>query len=119
MSLFKDEDRTAIIKRLLILFAIIILIFAIINATWYFGYRQRYSIIAKNLEATYLFGENDDDMLRYTQEIGDYTISLKMPEYLGICKGRPFRRYQQADNRDMILCPKKLFCHFGICPKKA
>ena len=83
MSLFKDEDRTAIIKRLLILFAIIILIFAIINATWYFGYRQRYSIIAKNLEATYLFGENDDDMLRYTQEIGDYTISLKMPEYLG------------------------------------
>ena len=37
MSLFKDEDRTAIIKRLLILFAIIILIFAIINATWYFG----------------------------------------------------------------------------------
>ena len=62
MSLFKDEDRTAIIKRLLILFAIIILIFAIINATWYFGYRQRYSIIAKNLEATYLFGENDDDM---------------------------------------------------------
>lgn len=47
MSLFKDEDRTAVIKRLLILFAIIILIFAIINATWYFGYRQRYSIIAK------------------------------------------------------------------------
>lgn len=83
MSFFKDESRTAIIKRLLILFAIIILIFAIINATWYFGYRQRYSIIAKNLEATYLFGENDDDMLRYTQEIGDYTISLKMPEYLG------------------------------------
>ena len=83
MSFFKDESRTAITKRLLILLAIILLIFAIINAVWYFGYQQRYNAIAKNLEATYLDGDKDDDMLRYTKEVGDYTISLKMPEYLG------------------------------------
>lgn len=83
MSFFKDESRTAITKRLLILLAIIMLVFAIINAVWYFGYQQRYNAIAKNLEATYFDGDNDDDMLRYTKEVGDYTISLKMPEYLG------------------------------------
>ncbi len=85
MSFFKDESRTAITKRLLILLAIILLIFAIINAVWYFGYQQRYNAIAKNLEATYLDGDKDDDMLRYTKEVGDYSISLKMPEYL--CSG--------------------------------
>lgn len=83
MSLIKDESRTAIIKRLLILFAMILFIFACINAVWYFGYQKRYNTIAENLEATYLFDENDEDMLRYTKEVGDYTISLKMPDYLG------------------------------------
>lgn len=83
MSLFKDKSRTAIIKRLLILLAIILLIFAIINAVWYFGYQQRYNAIARHLETTYSLGEDDDDMLRYTKEVGDYTISMKMPEYLG------------------------------------
>lgn len=47
MSFFKDESRTAITKRLLILLAIIMLVFAIINAVWYFGYQQRYNAIAK------------------------------------------------------------------------
>ena len=56
MSLFKDKSRTAIIKRLLILLAIILLIFAIINAVWYFGYQQRYNAIARHLEATYSLG---------------------------------------------------------------
>lgn len=83
MSRFKDENKTAIFKRLLILFFTILLIFAIINIVWYFGYQQRYHTIAKNLEPTYLFEENDSDMLRYTKEVGDYIISLKMPEYLG------------------------------------
>lgn len=83
MSLFKDESRTSIIKRLLALFIIILLIFAIINAVWYFGYQKRYNTMAGNLETTYLFNQNDDDMLRYTKEVGDYIISLKMPEYLG------------------------------------
>ena len=83
MSLFKDENRTAIIKRLFILLAIILVIFALINAIWYFGYQQRYNSIAKHLEAAYSLGEDDDDMLRYTKEVGDYTISMKMPEYLG------------------------------------
>lgn len=83
MNLFKDEGRTAIIKRLLILFAAILLLFASINAAWYFGYQQRYNAIAKNLEKTYIFDEIDDDMLRYTKEVDGYTISLKMPKYLG------------------------------------
>ena len=84
MSILKDENRCAIIKKLLILLAIIMIIFATINGIWYFGYRQRYNAIEKNMEVTYLFGENDDkDMLRYTKEVDDYTISMKLPEYLG------------------------------------
>lgn len=84
MSVLKDENRGAIIKKLLILLAAIILVFATINGIWYFGYRQRYSAIENKLEASYLFGENEDkDMLRYTKEIDDYTISMKLPEYLG------------------------------------
>lgn len=84
MSLLKDENRGAIIKKLLILLAIIMIIFATINGIWYFGYRQRYNAIEKNLEVSYLFGEDDDkDMLRYTKEVDDYTISMKLPEYLG------------------------------------
>lgn len=83
MKLFKDEGRTVILKRLLVLFCAIVTIFALINAIWYFGYQKRYSAIARHLEAAYLFGEESDDMLRYAKEVGDYTISMKMPEYLG------------------------------------
>lgn len=84
MSSYKNESKILIIKRLLILFAVILLIFGIINAIWYFGYRQRYNGFTKNLEVTYLFEEDDDEMMRYTKEIGDYIVSMKMPEYLGL-----------------------------------
>ncbi len=84
MSWFKDENRALIIKRLLILFAVILLIFATINVVWYFGYKQRYNAFAENLEESYLFGdESEEEMLRYSKEVGDYAISLKMPSYLG------------------------------------
>jgi hypothetical protein len=84
MSLLKDENRAAIVRRLLFLLAIILMIFAAINGIWYFGYKQRYNAVKKYLETNYLFGEEDDnDMLRYTKEVGDYAISMKEPEYLG------------------------------------
>ena len=83
MNFFRDESKTAIIKRLLILLIFILSVFAAINVIWYVGYQQRYNNIAEHLEITHLFGEEDDDMLRYTKEVGDYTISMKMPEYLG------------------------------------
>lgn len=83
MSLFQGGSRFVIIKRLLILLGTILTIFAAINAIWYFGYQQRYNDIAKSLETTYLFGEKEEDMLRYTKEVGDYTITMKKPTYLG------------------------------------
>lgn len=79
-----DTDRIKIVRRLLILFAVILTIFAVINAVWFFGYKQRYNAIADHLEPTYLLDdEEDDEALRYTKEVGDYTISMKMPSYLG------------------------------------
>lgn len=121
MSFFKDESRTAITKRLLILLAIILLIFAIINAVWYFGYQQRYNAIAKNLEATYLDGDNDDDMLRYTKEVGDYTISLKMPEYL--CSGgfvsiaKTSGYVMSLDGKENIIESSEMYITLYIWPK--
>lgn len=121
MSFFKDESRTAITKRLLILLAIILLIFAIINAVWYFGYQQRYNAIAKNLEATYLDGDKDDDMLRYTKEVGDYSISLKMPEYL--CSGgfvsiaKTSGYVVSLDGKENIIESSEMYIALYIWPK--
>ena len=121
MSLFKDESRTAITKRLLILLAIILLIFAIINAVWYFGYQQRYNAIAKNLEATYLDGDKDDDMLRYTKEVGDYTISLKMPEYLGsggfVSIAKTSGYVVSLDGKENIIESSEMYIALYIWPK--
>ena len=121
MSFFKDESRTAITKRLLILLAIILLIFAIINAVWYFGYQQRYNAIAKNLEATYLDGDNDDDMLRYTKEVGDYTISLKMPEYLGsggfVSIAKTSGYVVSLDGKENIIESSEMYITLYIWPK--
>lgn len=83
MNFFKDNSRTAIIKRLLILLVAILIVFASINAVWYFGYQQKYNAIASKLNATYIDDVEEADLLRYTKEIGDYTITMKMPSYLG------------------------------------
>lgn len=121
MSFFKDESRNAITKRLLILLAIILLIFAIINAVWYFGYQQRYNAIAKNLEATYLDGDKDDDMLRYTKEVGDYTISLKMPEYLGsggfVSIAKTSGYVVSLDGKENIIESSEMYIALYIWPK--
>ena len=121
MSFFKDESRTAITKRLLILLAIILLVFAIINAVWCFGYQQRYNAIAKNLEATYLDGDKDDDMLRYTKEVGDYTISLKMPEYLGsggfVSIAKTSGYVVSLDGKENIIESSEMYITLYIWPK--
>lgn len=83
MNFFKDNSRTAIIKRLLILLVAILIVFASINTVWYFGYQQKYNAIASKLNATYIDDIEEADRLRYTKEIGDYTITMKMPSYLG------------------------------------
>ena len=121
MSLFKDKSRTAIIKRLLILFAIILILFATINSIWYFGYQQRYNAIAKHLEAVYLFGEDDDDMLRYTKEVGDYTISMKMPSYLGsggyVSIARTSGYTVSTDDEGNIIESSEMYITLFIWPK--
>ncbi len=83
MKCSKSSNKVVIIKGLSILLMIILLVFVIINTVWYFGYQQRYNSIAKHLDATYLDDIKEPDRLRYTKEIGDYTITMKMPSYLG------------------------------------
>lgn len=84
MRAFKNKPKGAILKRLLLLLlSILFLLFTAINGIWYFGYRQRYNTLAKHLEVTYLSDEESNDALRYTKEVGDYKISMKLPDYLG------------------------------------
>lgn len=83
MKLFEDNGRSAIIKRLMILLGVILIVFATINVIWFLGYQQRYDYISEHLDATYIDGIEEKDLLRYMKEVGDYTITMKMPAYLG------------------------------------
>lgn len=83
MKTLKDDNRLVIAKRLLILLVIILIIFSTINLVWFIGYQQRYNQMAKHLDETYIDGIEEKDMLRYKKETGDYSITMKMPSYLG------------------------------------
>ena len=83
MTWIKDNNRSAIVRRLLLLLVTILLIFAVINAVWFFGYQQKYNRFAEKLNVSYIDGVEERDMLRYSKEIGDCTITMKMPTYLG------------------------------------
>lgn len=110
-----------IVALCIVSLTIIMLVFAIINAVWYFGYQQRYNAIAKNLEATYFDGDNDDDMLRYTKEVGDYTISLKMPEYLGsggfVSIAKTSGYVVSLDGKENIIESSEMYITLYIWPK--
>jgi hypothetical protein len=94
------EKRCAIVRILMILLALIIIVFAVVNCIWYFGYRQRYSAVEKHLEAEYLLGEESNDALRYTKEVGEYTILMKPPAYLG---SGGFISVSKASSREVSL----------------
>lgn len=61
---------------------IVILIFGLINAFWYFGFMKKYVDISKKMEA-YQMDEEGDDTQRFSLNIDGYRISMKYPEYLG------------------------------------
>ncbi|MCD7756289.1 MAG: hypothetical protein LUJ09_08235 [Firmicutes bacterium] len=82
MNPFSEENRVLTLKRLAILLAAIVVIFAAINAIWYFGYYQRYHILSSQMESYYQAGIEEESFLRYSMEVGDYTVTLKMPSYL-------------------------------------
>lgn len=121
MKLFKDNQRSAIIKRLLILLGAILVVFAAINAVWFFGYQQKYNNIAEHLDATYIDGVEENDMLRYLKEVGDYTITLKMPAYLGsggfISVARTEGYVTQLDDEGNIVAGSDMYITLYIWPK--
>ncbi len=82
MKALKDTPRRIIVKRLLLLLLVILLIFGVWNAVWFFGYQQRYNQLAEHLNPYYLDDEGRKS-LRYSKEVGEYSISLSMPAYLG------------------------------------
>lgn len=68
-------------KKLLILFAIILAIFAIINAVWYFGYKATYNNLASKMEES--VDRIDGKTTHYSKTFEKYNFTLKMPAYLG------------------------------------
>ena len=83
MSFSKDDTKAAILKKLVVLLVSILVVFATINAVWYFGYQKRYNNMAKYLEKGYSGDVENEKMLKYGTTVGEYQIALKMPEYLG------------------------------------
>ena len=78
-----NNKKTKIFKRLLILFIVILLIFGTINAVWFFGYRIRYIRLSKNMTQSNIEGLESGGEERYYLEVGDYSIVMKTPAYLG------------------------------------
>ncbi len=78
-----NTGKPLILKRLAILLGVILLIFGMINGLWFFGYRQNYHNFSLKLEAQYVEGIEEADMLRYAKTVDGYSVTLKMPNYLG------------------------------------
>ena len=75
------ENRVSTPKKLFILFAVILAIFAVINAIWYFGYKVTYDELASKMDQT--IDKIDGMTVRYTKNVDNYSFVLKMPAYLG------------------------------------
>ena len=75
------ENHISTTKKLLILFAFILVIFGVINAVWYYGYKATYDELASKMDQT--IDKIDGTTVRYTKAIDNYSFVLKMPAYLG------------------------------------
>ena len=83
MYFFQDSGRKAIFKKLLILFCVILAVFAAINGIWYFGYQRRFEAMAEHLEMDSFDLNESKTVVRYFREVDDHNIVLGMPTYLG------------------------------------
>ena len=121
MKIFKDNQRSAIIKRLILLLLAILIIFAAINAVWYFGYQQRYNRLSEHLDTKYIDDIEEKDMLRYFKDVDDYTITLKMPAYLGsggfVSIARTEGYVSQLDDNGNVIAGSEMYITLYIWPK--
>ena len=76
-----SKQRMSTPKKLIILFAVIMAIFAVINAVWYFGYKATYVELASKMDQT--IDRVDGKTVHYTKTVKNYSFNLKMPAYLG------------------------------------
>ncbi len=78
-----ESPRKRIALRLGIVLLDVLVIFGGIHFTWKLGYNSQYEKIAEKLDVVYLDESREEDMKRYEKTFGDYSVSLKMPAYLG------------------------------------
>lgn len=76
-----DKKNNSTLKKLGTLFALILIIFGLVNVVWFFGYKNIYNEFSKKMDVTY--DEIDSSIKRYTKIEGDLSFYLKMPSYLG------------------------------------
>ena len=121
MKIFQDDQRSAIVKRLVLLLRAILTVFAAINAVWYFGYRQKYTRLSSHLDAKYIDGVEEKDMLRYSKEVDGYSITLKTPAYLGmggfVAISRTGGYETQLDEEGNIVAGSDMLITLYIWPK--
>ena len=72
----------AVLKKILIFFGILLLVFALINIGWFVGIKSRYDTYAKGMEK--IEGPKMDGIIRtyYEKEEDGYRYYIKSPTYL-------------------------------------
>lgn len=107
-------------KKLLILFAIILMIFVTINAVWYFGYKATYNRLAGKMDvAENIIGQ--EKSINYYKIVGDKKCILGMPVYLGtgghLCVGKQDGYVPQFDNDGNIIADNGVSISLYIWPQ--
>lgn len=73
-----------IATRLTVFLCVILTVYGLINGIWYFGYKRKFDTIASEMEQVYENPEHTwhKNQPLYQKTIGEYTIRLRMPNYL-------------------------------------
>ena len=107
-------------KKLIILFAAIIAIFAVINAVWDFGYKATYDELASKMDVE----ENtigQENSVSYYRIVGDQKCILNMPSYLGagghLCVSNKDGYIPQFDNDGNIIADNGVLISLYVWPQ--
>lgn len=77
-----EDKRISTPQKLLILFVVILAIFAIINAAWYFGYKVAFNDLASKMDTEEtVIGQ--ESKISYYKIVENQKCILGMPSYLG------------------------------------
>lgn len=106
-------------KKILIVFAVILIAFAAINGVWYFGYKSTYNQLSQKLDKQ--IDEIDGTTIHYNKVVDEYIFSLKMPSYLGeggfLSVGNKEGIVTEMDSKNNVIGSNGLYVSLYIWPQ--